>query len=833
MRWSWTCVSLLAAGGLGVATVASSVVPVIAQTRGPARAPSIAAAAASHRAMLTSHCVTCHNTKLHTAGLALDAPEMSDVALRPEVWEKVVQKVRMGAMPPSGARRPEKAAVDAFLAWLEDELDRAAAAHPNPGRTASVHRLNRSEYRSAVRDLLGLDVDVDSLLPADDADKNGFDNVAANLSVSPALLDRYLSAARRLSRLALGIPPVGPLTDTYKAPILLDQNGPVSEDLPFGSRGGLAIRHYFPVDGEYRISVRLRRQLYDYIVGLGAPHRLEARIDGALVLATTVGGTRGTPPPASFVGEVFGDAEWEHYALTADAGLEARFRAKAGLRTLGVAFISRRAEVEDGVTPPKGAGRQEERDEMLEGNPAIDSVSIDGPHVVDGPGDTPSRRAILVCAPRVAAEEAGCARRILSSIARRAYRRPVTDGEVAVLIRFFDEGRKGGSFDSALQFGIERILADPNFFFRVEREPLKIAPGTPYRLSDLELASRLSFFLWSSVPDEELLEAASHGRLKDPVVLDRQVKRMLASPVARTALTRNFAAQWLQLRQLRNMSPSDEFQEFDENLRQAFEQETMLLVEHTLREDSSVLDLISANYTFVNERLARHYRIPNVRGQRFRRVVLEDNEQRGGLLGHGSILTVTSYPNRTSPVLRGKWLLENILGTPPPPPPPDVPGLPDQGPGGAKASVRERLERHRRNPTCAACHAPMDPLGFALEHYDAVGAWRTTAEGGAAVDASGRLPDGATVEGLNGLRSLLMSRPEQFAGTVTEKLLSYALGRGLEYHDMPVVRRIVRDSASSDYRWSSLITGIVNSASFQMRMSRGDSPRSAVAAHEP
>ncbi len=820
----------MVAGGLGVAAVASSVAPVMAQIRGPARVPSNAVAAAPQRAMLTSHCVTCHNTKLRTAGLALDAPEMSDVALRPDVWEKVLQKVRMGAMPPAGIGRPEKVVTDAFLVWLEDELDRAAAAHPNPGRTASVHRLNRSEYRNAIRDLLGLDVDVDSLLPVDDADKNGFDNVAANLSVSPALLDRYLSAARRLSRMALGIPPIRPLTDTYKAGVLLDQNGFVSEDLPFGSRGGLAIRHYFPVDGEYRLSVRLRRQLYDYVVGLGAPHRLEARIDGSLVLAATVGGMKGTPPPASFVGEVFGDAEWENYALTADAGLETRFRAKAGLRTVSVTFISRQAEVEDGVTPPRGSGRQEERDEMLEGNPAIDSASIDGPYVVDGPGDTPSRRAILVCEPRVAAEEAGCARRILSSIARRAYRRPVTDREVAVLIRFFDEGRKGGSFDTALQFGIERILADPNFFFRVEREPSKIAPGAPYRLSDLELASRLAFFLSSSVPDEELLEVASQGRLKDPGVTERQVKRMLASPQATAALTRNFAAQWLQLRQLRNVSPSDEFQEFDENLRQAFEQETMLLLEHTLREDASVLDLIGADYTFVNERLARHYRIPNVRGQRFRRVALEGNEQRGGLLGHGSILTVTSYPNRTSPVLRGKWLLENILGTPPPPPPPDVPGLPERGQDGTRASVRERLEQHRRNPTCAACHAPMDPLGFALEHYDAIGAWRVTGEGGTPVDASGRLPDGATVDGLKGLRSLLMSRPEQFARTVTEKLMSYALGRGLEYNDMPVVRRIVRDSASSGYRWSSLITGIVNSDSFQMRMSRGDSLRPAVAA---
>jgi hypothetical protein len=799
-------------------------------------APSPLASQAPHEAVVRSYCAGCHNQRFRTGGLAFDALEMSDVGTRADVWEKVFQKLRMGAMPPPGLPRPDKPTLDAFTAWLETELDLSAARAPNPGRTGSVHRLNRFEYRNAVRDLLGLDVDVDALLPVDDADKNGFDNVATMLSVSPALLDRYLSAARKLSRLALGIPPVGPTTDTYKSPLLLDQNGATSEQLPFGSRGGFAVQHYFPVDGEYVIKVRLRRQLYDYIVGLGSPHRIEVRVDGERVLASTVGGAAsGTPPPASFVGEVFGDPTWEKYALGADAGLETRFRARAGSRIVGVAFLSRLTSAEDGVQPPKGSSRLEERDEMLEGNPAVDSLAIDGPYSVDGPGDTPSRRTILSCTPTSVSAEPGCARQILSALARRAYRRPVTETETGILLRFFEDGRKEGSFDAGLQFAIERVLADPNFFFRIERDPANVAPDTAYRLSDLEIASRLSFFLWSSVPDNELLDEAVTGRLKEPAALEHQVRRMLASPRARAALVDNFVAQWLQLRPLRSATPSDtEFPDFDDNLREAFRQETDLFVASTLQEDRSVTELLSANYTFVNERLARHYQIPNVHGPRFRRVTFDEDGRRGGLLAHGSILTVTSYPNRTSPVLRGKWLLENVLGTPPPPPPPDVPSLPERGEGGKAASVRERLEQHRKNPVCASCHAPMDPLGFALEHYDAIGAWRTTGEAGSPVDSSGTLPDGARVDGLKGLRELLVSRREQFAGALTEKLLSYAIGRGLEYYDLTAVRRIVRESAADDYRWSSLILGVVRSVPFQMRRSRGEETVSpAVAVQRP
>jgi len=784
-------------------------------------APSPLASQAPHEAVVRSYCAGCHNQRLRTGGLAFDALDMSDVGTRPDVWEKVFQKLRMGAMPPPGQPRPGKPALDAFIAWLETQLDLSAERDPNPGRTGSVHRLNRFEYRNAVRDLLGLDIDVDALLPVDDADKNGFDNVATMLSVSPTLLERYLSAARKLSRLALGIPPVGPTTDTYKAPLLLDQNVATSDELPFGSRGGFAVRHYFPVDGEYVLKVRLRRQLYDYVVGLGSPHRIEVRVDGERILASTVGGAAtGAPPPASFVGEVFGDPTWEKYALGADAGLETRFRARAGSRIVGVSFLSRLASAEDGVQPPKGTSRLEERDEMLEGNPAVDSLAIDGPYSVDGPGDTPSRRAILRCSPASTDAEAACARQILSTLARRAYRRPVMESEIGILLRFFEDGRKEGSFDSGLQFGIERILADPNFFFRIERDPANVAPNTTYRLSDLEMASRLSFFLWGSVPDDELLDVAASGRLKDAAVLDQQVRRMLASPRARAALVDNFVAQWLQLRPLRSATPSDaDYPDFDDNLREAFRQETNLFVASTLEEDRSVTTLLSANYTFVNERLARHYQIPNVHGTRFRRVTFDDDERRGGLLGHGSILTVTSYPNRTSPVLRGKWLLENVLGTPPPPPPPDVPSLPERGEGGKAVSVRERLEQHRKNPVCANCHAPMDPLGFALEHYDGIGAWRTR-EAGSPVDSSGTLPDGSRVDGLKGLRELLVSRHEQFAAALTEKLLSYAIGRGLEYYDLPAVRRIVREAAPDDYRWSSLVLGVVRSVPFQMRRSR-------------
>ena len=764
------------------------------------------------RPVLNRYCVGCHNDRLLTADLSLESMDAVHVAAGAEVWEKVIRKLRSGAMPPPGRPRPDPTVVENALAWLETELDRAAALAPDPGRTDSVHRLNRAEYRNAIRDLLALDVDVTSLLPADSADEHGFDNIASMLSVSPTLLDRYLSAARRLSRLAVGLPPSAPATEEYR--VRLEQDEYLGEDLPFGSRGGAAIRHRFPVDGEYVIDVRLYRQLFDVVVGLGSPHEVEIRVDGERILSSVVGGEEtGGAPPAGFVGDIFGSPAWERYARNADAGLDVRFPARAGWRLVTVSFLGRPTEVEDGVPHPP---RYPERDESLESNPWVHTVAIRGPYEVLGPGDTPSRRKIFTCRPAEPHEEEPCAERILTALAGEAYRRPASGREVATLLRFFREGRRDGTFDDGVQFALERLLADPKFLFRIEREPVDIASGTVYPVSDLDLASRLSFFLWSSIPDAELLGAAARGELSAPDQLERQVRRMLADDRAQ-ALVDNFVGQWLLLRNLPSAAPDlNAFPDFDENLRAAFERETKLFVESMFREDRSVVDLLRANYTFVNERLARHYGIPHVYGSHFRRVTFGDDEPRGGLLGQGSFLTVTSYPNRTSPVLRGRWVLESLLGTPPPSPPADVPGLPDRGADGRPASVRERLERHRESPACATCHAPMDPLGFALENFDAVGGWRD-AEGGTPVDSSAVLPDGTRFRGPAGLRAFLVGQRRQFVEAMTEKLLAYALGRRLEYTDRPTVRGIVHDAAASDHRLSEIVLGIVRSPAFRMR----------------
>ena len=807
-----------------------------AQAAGPQPPSSDAPTSAfSPRAVLDRYCVTCHNEQLvrgtdrstetsllvsglRATGLTLDTMDVTDVSAHTEVWEKVVRKLRTRAMPPPPRPRPDEATYDMLASWLETALDEAASANPNPGRTDTFHRLNRAEYQNAIHDLLAMEVDVTSLLPADDADQHGFDNMADVLSVSPALLERYLSSARKIARLAVGRPPPVPVVDTYKIPLLLVQDDRMSEDLPFGSRGGIAIRHHFPVAGEYGIKIRLTRNYVNYVRGLGTPHQLEVHLDGVRLEQFTVGGeVKGRPAPASYAGNIFGDPDWEEYALTADDGLELRFAAKAGPRVVGVSFVRTLSEPE-GVLQPRQGGFALTLNEMLAGLAAVDEVAIGGPYAVDAaePGDTLSRRKIFVCRPDRRADEESCARKILSALARRAYRRPVTEADVRTLLGFYDAGRREG-FDVGIQLALERLLVAPDFLFRIERDPEDIAPATPYRLGDLELASRLSFFLWSSIPDAELLDVAARGELGDPEVLERQVRRMLADARSK-ALVENFAGQWLYLRNLASVVPDPNvFPEFDENLREAFQQETELFVETLLREDRSVVEVLSANYTFVNERLARHYGIPNVYGSRFRRVTFS-NPNRGGLLGHGSLLTVTSYPNRTSPVLRGKWVLEGLLGTPPPPPPADVPDLPDRGEGGKPASVRERMEQHRKNPACAVCHAPMDPLGLSLENFDAIGAWRTTSEARTPIDASGALPDGSRFEGPSGLRALLLSRREQFVGTVTEKLLAYALGRGVDYYDRPVIRRIVNDAAP-DYRWSSVILGIVNSKPFQMRRS--------------
>ncbi|MCY4660913.1 MAG: DUF1592 domain-containing protein [Acidobacteria bacterium] len=829
--------------------------PQVAAAQAPE--PAGHSSAASVREALDRFCVRCHNDRLRTADLALDTHDLADVGADAELWERVIVKLRSQTMPPAGNPRPADATYRSVASWLETAIDTVALAHPDPGRGETFHRLNRAEYHAAVRDLLAVDVDVAELLPADDTFEHGFDNNGDVLSISPDLVARYLSAARRISRLAVGIPPIGPAVATYRVHPGLVQDDRQDDLLSFGSRGGIAIRHHFPVDGDYTVRIRLHRNFSDYILGFAAPQELDVRVDGALVTRFPVGDADsvGQMAPLSFSGNIAGDADWEYYMNTGDSHLEVRFAAKAGQRTVGVSFVRRMAE-QEGVLQPRNRGYGRFVDERYDDHAAVEQVAIGGPYAVEGPGDTPSRRAIFVCRPAADAaadeepaaaaadeepaaatageepaadaaidgDEEACAGRILDRLARRAYRRPVDDGDVGALLDFFRAGRRDGGFDDGIQFALERMLVDPEFLFRVERDPEDAAPGTPYRLGDLELASRLSFFLWSSIPDDELLDAAAAGRLGDSAELERQTRRLLADDRSR-ALVDNFASQWLRLRNLESQErESADYPEFDENLREAFRRETELFVESNIREDRSLLELLSANYTFVNERLARHYGIRGIYGDRFRRVTLDPDHPRGGLLGHGGLLMVTSYPNRTSPVVRGKWLLETILGAPPPEPPPNVPGLPDRGEGGEPASVRERLERHRANPACAGCHAPMDPLGFALENFDAIGSWRATSEAGRPIDASATMPSGEAFEGPAGLRRVLLGRDEDFAAAVTEKLLAYALGRGLEHTDRPAVRRILRDAAADDYRWSSIVLGIAKSTPFQWRRAQTDEP---------
>ena len=775
-------------------------------------ASSAPASASTYRTVLNQYCVTCHNERLRTAELLLDQMDIENVPAGAPVWEKVVRKLRGRAMPPAGMPRPDEATYEAFAAYLETELDRAAEANPNPGRPPA-HRLNRAEYASAIRDLLDLQIDGESLLPADDPGY-GFDNNGAVLSVSPMLLERYLGAARKITALALGDLSIPPTFETYRIPRLMMQDDRMSDDLPFGSRGGIAVRHQFPLDGEYVVRIRLQRDKDERIVGLTEPQDLLVLLDGEPVKTFTVGGV---------YERKLGNVMYEHnpdnaaqleYERTADANLEVRFLAQAGERLVGVTFRKETVEPEGMFTPrlPDLAylGKGDE--------PTLASISVGGPYNPTGVGDTASRRKVFVCQPADSSDEARCAREILSQLARRAYRRPVTEGDVRALFSLYETGREEGDFEAGIAMALQKILVSPEFLFRLERDPSDVAPETAYPLSDLELASRLSFFLWSSIPDDELLEVAVSGKLRDPGVLEQQARRMLADSRSRT-LVSNFAGQWLYLRNMRMIQPDvDTFIDFDENLREAFHQETELFLESMLRDDRSVIDLLTADYTFVNERLARHYQIPNVYGSHFRQIHLTD-PARHGLLGQGSILTVTSYANRTSPTVRGKWLLENILGAPPPPPPPDVPTLAETDAGGKALSVRERLEVHRANPVCASCHARMDPLGFALENFDAVGKWRTE-DAGVAIDASGTLPDGTEFDGPAELRQILLRRPEEFVTTVTERLLTYGLGRGAEYYDQPAIRKIVREAAPSDYRWSALIVGIVNSTPFQMRRSR-------------
>jgi hypothetical protein len=839
-----TCVCLAWVGAIGFEasrSVHASASSAVAQQTVPRSAPAPATPA---RDLVTRYCVACHNERLKAANLALDTANAEQLANSAETWEKVVVKLRSRAMPPSGNRRPDNATYDAAAAWLETELDRAAMAHPNPGRPANLHRLNRTEYGNAVRDLLGLEIDATSLLPPD-AHAFGFDTNADALSVDPALLDRYLTAAAKIARLAVGDPTLRPSVERYtavkgnsNAHTWLWQTDRLGEDFPLGSRGGISARHFFPVDGEYILQVRLARTYAELIRGLNVPNEIEIRVDGTRVGRFAIGGG---PEFAGATGLAPDRLDPKNPLHAADDALQVRVALKAGPRQVVATVVKSDRIKPEGLGPDRIPIWNREGD-VTSAPLAISSLLIGGPYNGRVPQDSPSRRRIFVCHPvsgpgepaaafaeasassrgrssEVEAAEDGCATKIFSMLARRAYRRPATAEDVQTLLGFYKTARADGDFDAGIRAGLERLLVSPDFLFRIEADPDKVAPGAAYRLSDVELASRLSFFLWSSIPDDELLDVAIRGRLQDTAVFDQQVRRLFADPRAREALVGNFFGQWLQTRNVWLLTPdaNRKFPWFDDNLRTAFVKETELFLDDQLKGDRSIVELLIANYSFLNEQLARHYGMPGVYGSHFRRVTLMD-ENRWGLLGKASVLAVTSYPTRTSPTLRGKWLLENILAAPVPPPPPNVNTTLEEATSGSPTSVREMLEQHRTNPVCASCHSRMDPLGFSLEHFDAVGQWRTT-DGGTPINAAGVLLDGTKVDGPSALRRALVAQQEQFVRTVTGKLLTYAVGREMEYFDAPAIRSIVRTAEADNYRWSSTILAIVKSTPFQMRRS--------------
>ena len=777
-----------------------------AQTR-QAPAPVPAPDSTAQAALIKQYCVSCHSDRLKTAGLSLEKLDLANAPAAAEAWEKVIHKLRRGAMPPQGIRRPDQKASSDLVAWLETEIDRAAAAHPNPGRPLP-HRLNRAEYANAIRDLLTLDVgDVSSLLPPDDS-AYGFDNMAEALGASSVLMERYVSAAGRIAALAVGDPEIAPGSDTFVLRQDFSQDQHV-DGQPFGTVGGLIEKYTFPLDAEYIISATLMRTNVDATRGLEEARQVEFTVDGDRVYLTSIGGTVVGLPG----GEAGGNRPRLSRSDAADAQLRVRIPVKAGPRSVGVSFLQRSlGENTSRLRPFRSSFDTYD----ASGMPHIRSLSVTGPFKATGPGDTPSRRRIFSCRPSNAATPAAeetCATEILSTLARRAYRQPATPTDVQRLIEFYRAGRKEGTFETGIERALQRLLASPKFTIRVEQPPATAVLGSAYSLSDYDLASRLSFFLWSSIPDDELLRVASQGRLSSPAVLERQVRRMLADERS-SAFVTNFAGQWLQLRNLRNAVPNEDlFPEFDDNLRRALQRETELLFDSIMREDRNVIDLLTADYTFVNERLAKHYKIPNVYGSQFRRVPITDDARRG-LLGQASILTLTSNANRTSPVLRGKWILSNLLGAPPSPPPPGVPPLKENAEGAEPVTIRAMMEQHRKDPVCAGCHKVMDPFGFVMENYDAVGRYRER-DGANGIDATGVFLDGSPLEGVTGLRDALVKRPEIFVGTLTEKLMTYGLGRGLGYYDMPAVRKVVRDASTRGYRFSSLVLGIVSSVPFQ------------------
>jgi Protein of unknown function (DUF1592)/Protein of unknown function (DUF1588)/Protein of unknown function (DUF1585)/Protein of unknown function (DUF1587)/Protein of unknown function (DUF1595)/Cytochrome C oxidase, cbb3-type, subunit III len=784
----WGMPILLLVGGL-----ASSVSG--QETATPPSSPDVSKGREATARFVNLYCVGCHNGDDKTAGLDLEAVSLKDLDRHPQTWEKVVRRLVARQMPPEGSVRPTGQAYDSIVGWLASSLDRSAAEHPTPGRTATFRRLNRTEYQNAIRDLLGLEIDASAFLPNDESSR-GFDNITVG-DLSPTLLDRYITAASEISRLVVGSPRRSPGGETIRVRADLTQEEHI-EGLPIGTRGGALIPYTIPRDGEFEIQLRLARDRNEHVEGMREPHELEVLLDRERMALLTV-----TPPKS----------EREHQ--TVDEHLRVRIRATAGPHEIGVTFLKKPSSLLETKRQPFQAHYNMHRHPRL--SPALFQVSITGPYQSKGHGDSPARRRLFVSEPKNQGEEEASAGQILTTLVRRAYRRPVTVADLQKPMEFFRKARAEGDFDSGIEMALSAVLVNPQFLFRIEADPPGLASNSAYRIPDIQLASRLSFFLWSSIPDDELLDLATRGELGRPEVLERQARRMLADPRSRS-LVSNFAGQWLHLRNLESITPDLRlFPDFDDNLRQAFRRETELLFEGVLREDRSVLDLLKSDHTYLNERLARHYGIPHVYGSHFRRVPVEEGGVRGGLLRQGSILMVTSYATRTSPVIRGKWILENILGTPPPPPPADIPALKDNTVS-STLSVRERLAEHRRNVACAGCHKLMDPAGFALENFDAVGRWRALEEG-KPIDSTGGLPDGSKFDGVTGLEEGLLKRPELFVGTLAEKLLTFALGRGVESHDAPAVRKIVRDARSTNYRFSSLIVGIATSPPFQMRTS--------------
>ena len=774
--------------------------PAARPAQAPATSPSASAVpdVSGQRALLDQYCVTCHNQKLKTANLLLDQLDLAHLRDHADIGEKVVRKLRAGMMPPSGMPRPDQATREKLISWMEGELDRGAATHlPPPG----LHRLNRVEYANAIRDLLDVQVDPSKFLPSDDS-THGFDNMAGTLTMSPALIEAYLSAAGKISRMAIG-DVSNPSQIVYDGPTDTSQNGHI-EGNPFGTRGGMVVKHQFPADGEYVIKVKGIAGYFNNLLGQIKGEQLEVTIDGERV-------------------KLF---DWDKEIGTGGAGkvgATPRVQVKAGLHTIGIAFLA--TNDAPGSELNKPFVRTLNSPGQIPGYlfyPGVGQTVVEGPFDVKDTQDSPSRRKIFVCRPTGQRDEEVCARQIVSNLARRAYRRPVRADDLGILMTFYQAGRNDGAFDSGIEAVLQRVLADPEFLYRGEPEASALQAGRTYRISDTELASRLSFFLWSSIPDEELLTVATQGKLKQPAVLDQQIRRMVADPKSKT-LVENFVGQWLNVRGMAAMEPVvNLFPDFDSTLREGFRREAELFFDSIVHEDRSILDLLTADYTFVNERVAKHYGIPNVYGSNFRRVQLgPEFDMRRGLLGKGALLTVTSQAARTSPVTRGKWFLQTFFGISPPDPPPNVPAIKpaaNDAAGNAKEpTMRQRMEQHHANPVCATCHNIFEPLGLAMENFDAVGAWRTE-DNGTPIDGAGKFIDGTPVDGPASLRALILKYQDAYIRNVTEKLLTYALGRGVEFEDMPLVRKIVRDSAPTNYRFSSLVTSIVTSDAFQVNM---------------